>query len=161
MGFIRFIRGFFDYNILAEDVINLQIELYNKQKRNHPKLDNNDILFYLWRTRFRQIKSSIRKIYKKSNFDVKDHFGYSQTSLMASLEYPKNVRLLGLYILKEESFESFMNEKNQKYIRELELYIEEVNKLINSNEAIKEFTKNNPNSSVDGFDKIMKTGLII
>lgn len=161
MGFVRFLKSFSNYDILAEDVITLQIELYNKYKLKYPEIDSNDILFHLWRTRFRQFKSSISKITKEYELDVKDHFGYSQTALMSVLDYPKNVRFLGLFILKSESFEKFMNNKNTKYNEELELYKEKINELIENNQIMKEFRKINPNYPFDDFYVNVKYGVII
>ncbi len=155
MGLIRFFKGLTDFNIVAEDVLALQKSLYCKHESNHPELDPHQILYQLWRTRFTQIRSAVKLLTGIQTHKITDDFGMLQTSLLASLPYPKNVRCLGLYILRIEDPRDFNSIKYLKYSIELKKIVNEINELIENKKIFQYYQELNPNSSTEFLELVL------
>lgn len=138
MGLMNLIMGIFDKEVLWDEIIESQINFYNKEKSFNPDKDPHDWLASVYVTRYK---------FNGGGKEELDADAYSSTMIYSCLPEPNNARALGLYFIYKENRNILL--KYPKYINEFNKLMENVMKLQDEDPVkfYELYKKMNPNAN--------------
>jgi len=115
MGLGRFVKSIFNDEVMGEEIINHNVNAYHASKTMSP---NETSLFWLSNAYYGRMRSR--------GVTVTDLDAQYACSKFDKLPEPNNARALGLSMLMQERMDIF--NKYSKFARELEMYMDQIDK---------------------------------
>ena len=95
MGLLKMIASAFSKRILVEETIRTQEKIYEREKRRHPELEPHNLLARVFASRLATRGMDI------ADPDVQE-MAYAVTFLFSCLPYPDCIKVLALYIMRDD-----------------------------------------------------------